>query len=69
MSGRQSVQACKAAVKEFLDRVGDLSGMLLRLLEEKQAGATAPEQLSRFETVLREAKATVKVSEPLTQSC
>ena len=57
----QSVQACRAAVKEFLDRVGDLSGLLLRLLEEKQAGATAPEQLSRFKTLLEDAKATVKV--------
>ena len=31
----QTVQACKAAVKEFLERVGDLSGMLLRLVKEE----------------------------------
>ena len=48
-------------MKEFLDRVGDLSGMLLRLVEEERAGATAPEQLARFKALLHDAKATVKV--------
>ena len=61
MCAVQAVQACKEAVKAFLERVGDLSGMLLRLLEETNAGASAPEQLSRFEALLQDAKATVKV--------
>ena len=42
-------------------RVGELSGTVLRLVEEVNAGATAPEQLSRFQALLLDAKATVKV--------
>ena len=49
-------------MSEFLIRVKELSGTLLRLIEEERAGATAPEQLSRFEEALKDAKATVKVS-------
>ena len=57
----QSVKACKEAVQQFLVRVGELGGVLLRLLGEARAGATAPEQQQRFEKLLHEARITVKV--------
>ena len=57
----QSAGACKEAVQQFLERVGDLSRALLRLIQERNAGVAMPEQLSRFEALLREATMAVNV--------
>ena len=48
-------------MKEFLQRIEQLSDMMARLVTEGNAGATMPEQLKKFEALLAESKATVQV--------